>query len=90
MRFQGEVTCVEEADLRVRQVALVGFSARGQEKRIVLAPNRKQRRAVRAEVGLEPGIGGDIRLIDNNRYLYIKILAPADVKWLALTQSKNL
>jgi hypothetical protein len=39
MGFQCEVTCFVEMHLSVRVVALERFSARGQEERIILAPN---------------------------------------------------
>jgi hypothetical protein len=51
--LQGEVAGVEEADLGVGQVALEGFGPGGQEERVVLVPDREQRRPAGAEVLLE-------------------------------------
>jgi hypothetical protein len=53
MRFQGEVTSVEEADNCTRIVPFERLGARRHKKRIVLAPHRQKRRLVRAEVFLE-------------------------------------
>jgi hypothetical protein len=41
VRLKREVARVIEADLRIRYVASERFGALGQEKRIVLAPDRK-------------------------------------------------
>ena len=53
MRFQGEVTGVEEAYNRIRIVSLERLGARRHKERVVLAPHRQKRRLVRAEVFLE-------------------------------------
>jgi hypothetical protein len=53
MRFQGEVTSVEEADNCKRIIPFERLGARRHKKRIVLAPHRQKRRLVRAEVFLE-------------------------------------
>ena len=59
MRFQREVTGVEESDDCVGDVALERFGARRQEKRVVLAPSCQKRRSVLAKIGLEFGIQRD-------------------------------
>ena len=51
--LQREVAGVQEAHLRVEDVAPVGFGAGREEVRVVLAPDRQQRRPVRPEVLLE-------------------------------------
>src|SRR3989442_5932656 len=53
MRFQREVTRVEEADDGTRNIALERLGAERQEERVVLAPHRQQRRPVLAEGVLE-------------------------------------
>src|SRR5262249_26154970 len=53
MRLQREVSGIEEADDCRGDVALEGFGACRQEKRVVLAPHRQKRRPMRAEVFLE-------------------------------------
>jgi len=53
MRFQGEVTGVEEADNRARIVPFERLGARRHKERVVLAPHRQKRRLVSAEVFLE-------------------------------------
>ena len=53
MRLQREVSGVEEAHDRFRNVAFEGLGARRQEEGIVLAPYCQERRPVRAEVILE-------------------------------------
>ena len=50
MRLQREMSGVEEAHRRVRDVALERLGARRQEEWIVLAPRRQQRRLVGAEI----------------------------------------
>src|SRR5262249_19304477 len=63
MRFEREVTRIEEADDRTRNIALKGLSTRRKKERIILAPYRQERRLVRAEVFLERGIQRDIALV---------------------------
>src|SRR5262249_43695975 len=53
MRFQGEVSGVEEANNRVRIVALERLGTGRQKEWIVLTPHRQERRPVLAEVFLE-------------------------------------
>src|SRR5580658_9049181 len=48
-----KVSGIEELHLRVRQVFLKGLCSRGNEERIVLAPDGKQRRFGPAEIFLE-------------------------------------
>ena len=60
--FEREVAGIEEADLRLGQVALERLGARRDEERIVLAPDRQQRRLMLAEIGLEGGVERDVRL----------------------------
>ena len=48
--FQCEVAGVQKAHFRLRDVAPVGFGAGREERRVVLAPDREQRRSVRPEV----------------------------------------
>src|SRR6516164_368448 len=59
--FEREVAGIEEVDFSVGQVTLEGFGARRNEERIVLTPDRQQRRSMLAEVGLERRVGRDIR-----------------------------
>src|SRR5690242_19134738 len=63
MAFQREVAGLEQVNLGIRIVALVGVRAGGQEKWIVLAPDREKRRPAGADVVLEFGIERDIALI---------------------------
>src|SRR6516165_11268241 len=63
MRFQREVTGVEESDDCVGDVALERFGARRQEKRVVLAPSCEKRRLVLAKIGLEFGKQRDVALV---------------------------
>jgi hypothetical protein len=53
VRLQCEVTGIEEADLRIGNVAPERFGARRKEERVVLAPRRQKRWLVRPEVLLE-------------------------------------
>ena len=53
VRLQREVSGIEEAHDCRGDVALEGFGACRQEKRIVLAPHRQKRRPMSAEVFLE-------------------------------------
>ena len=63
MRLQREMAGVEETDVRIRNVALECLGAWRQEERIVLAPDRQQRRLVRAEIILESRIERDVALV---------------------------
>src|SRR5215469_18817686 len=60
VRLQREVTRVEEADIGTGDVAFVRFGSRRQEERVVLAPDRQQRRLMLPEVRLERGVESDI------------------------------
>ena len=60
VRFQGEVSGVEEVHFGVGVVALECLGARRQEERVILAPHGEQRRALCAEVLLKPGVEGDV------------------------------
>src|SRR6185437_1485877 len=63
MRLERKVTRVEEAYFRSWNVTLERFRTCRQEKGIVLAPDRQERRFVLAEVGLEFRIHGDVALV---------------------------
>src|ERR1700684_4058064 len=63
VRFQGEMTGVEEANDRAGNVALEGFRARRQKERIVLAPHGEQRRPMGTEIVLEVRIERDVALV---------------------------
>src|SRR5262245_24144363 len=52
IRFQGEVTRVEEMELQCLQVSFIRFSAVGREDFVILAPGDQHRRLVLAEVVL--------------------------------------
>src|SRR5215469_5878063 len=58
--LQGEVTGIDEADVGVGDVALEGLGPGRQEKRVVPAPHREQRRPAGAEVLLECRVERDI------------------------------
>ena len=51
---------IEQMDLGVRIIASKGLGTGGQEKRVILAPNREKRRPPGADVFLEFGIERDI------------------------------
>src|SRR5271165_3548988 len=53
VRFQGEVSGVEELDRGIGIVPLKGFSTWGNEVEIMLAPDRQQRRLRGAEILLK-------------------------------------
>ena len=53
MCLQREVAGIEESDHRVRNIAFERFGAGRQEERIVLAPDRQERRPMLTEVVLE-------------------------------------
>src|SRR5271165_3133894 len=63
VRLQSEVACIEEMNLSLGNVALVGLRARRKKERVIFAPNRQQGRFVRAEEILELRIESDIRLV---------------------------
>src|SRR5262249_39834609 len=60
VRLEGEVSRLEERDLRVLDVALESLRACGHEERVSIAPDGQQRRLVPAKVILEPWIHLDI------------------------------
>src|SRR5581483_5985157 len=60
MSFERKMASVVEAYLGARNVTLECFRTGRQEERIALAPDRKQRRPVCAEIFLEFGIERDI------------------------------
>src|SRR5215469_7071049 len=53
MSFERKVTCINEMDFGVRNIPLVGLSARGQKERVVLAPDGEERRLVFSEIALK-------------------------------------
>ena len=53
MRLQRKMACVVEMHLGSRVITFERLRARRQKERVVLAPDREQRRAFRAEVLLE-------------------------------------
>ncbi|RYE28191.1 MAG: DMT family transporter [Hyphomicrobiales bacterium] len=61
--LQREVAAVDEANVSLRHVALEGFGARGNEERIVLAPDRLHRRLMLAQVGLDGVVERDVGLV---------------------------
>ena len=63
MGLQRKVTGVEQAHYRVGNVALERFRSRGQKERIVLAPDRQERRLVRLEILLKCRVQRDITLV---------------------------
>src|SRR5262245_29002222 len=58
-----EMTCIEELDLCVRQVFSKSFGSRRNEKRIILAPDRKQWRLRLAKIFLKFRIERYIRCV---------------------------
>ena len=54
--FQGEVARIEQMELQVLEVTLVGIRSRSREDRIVLAPDDQRGRLVLAEILLPLGI----------------------------------
>ena len=63
MRFEREVSSVEEPDDSPWDVSLECLGARRQEEWIVLPPNRQERRPVGAEILVEGRIERDIALV---------------------------
>src|SRR5262245_43997597 len=77
--FQREVPRVEEADDRTRNIALERLGASGQEERVVLAPHRKQRRSVGAEVVLELRVQRDIAgVVEEQVELDLVVAGPSE------------
>src|SRR4030095_1883062 len=60
MRLQREMPRVEEADDSIRNIALERLGTGRQEERVVLPPDREQRRLVRAEIFVEPRVQRDV------------------------------
>src|SRR6202042_2168112 len=63
MRLQREMSGVEEADGRIRDVALESLGAGRQEEGVVFAPHRQQGRLMGAEILLEGRIERDVALV---------------------------
>src|SRR6185503_17861869 len=63
VRFEREVAGVEELDLGLRQVALVGLGAGRDEEGIVAAPDGEQRRLALPEILVEGRIERDVGLV---------------------------
>ncbi len=63
MRFKREMAGVEQANDRTGIVAPERLGARRQEERIVLAPDREERRLMRPEVSLESWIECNVALV---------------------------
>src|SRR5262245_46196623 len=63
MRLQREMAGVEEAHLRVGDVARERFRSRRQEERIVLAPHCQERRLVGAEIVLKGRVKRDAAFV---------------------------
>ena len=63
VRFERVVAPINETDLCIRQVAKEGFCTLRQKEGIVLAPNRKEGRLVRAEIVLELRKACDVILV---------------------------
>src|SRR5262245_24787678 len=79
MRFQREVARLEEADHGTWNVALERLGARRQEKRIVLAPHREERRPSRAEVFLELRVQRDIAgVVEEEVELDLVVAGPSE------------
>src|SRR5271156_845368 len=63
MGLQCEVAGIEEANDRVRNVALESFGPRRQEERIISAPHRQKRWPMHAKITLKLRIECDVALI---------------------------
>ncbi len=63
VRLQRNMSNIEEADDRIRDVALERFGARWQEERIVLAPHSQEAWLVGPEVVLEGRVEGNVALV---------------------------
>src|SRR5262245_56252339 len=60
VRLQSEMPGVEKLNLGLGQVAFVSLRPRGQEERVIAAPDRQKRRPMLSEVGLEIGVKSDV------------------------------
>lgn len=60
MSLEGEVSGIEQDHLRTGNVSLVRLRARGNEERVILTPDREQRRLLLAKILLEAGVSIDI------------------------------
>src|SRR5262249_42876899 len=81
MRFQCKVSGVEEADDRIRNIALECLSTRGQEERIVLAPHSEELRLMVAEILLESRIERNVALVVSEQVeLQIVRTRPGQIK----------
>src|SRR5436309_6132544 len=94
MRFQREVTRVEESDDGTGNIPLERLGAGRQEERVVLAPHRQQRRPVRAEVFLERRVQRDIAgIIEAQVELDLVVAGPSEqrrVQRVALGRDQRL
>src|SRR5262247_2732691 len=63
MRLEREVSGIEEADDRIRKIALESLRTERQEERIVLAPQSQERRPVGPEIVLEGREERDVALV---------------------------
>src|SRR5205823_13671066 len=63
MRLQREVPGIEEAHLRVRDIAPERLGPGGQEERVVPPPRREKTRLAGAEIRLKGGIERDVAFI---------------------------
>jgi hypothetical protein len=61
--IKSEVSCVENSNLSVRYVPVVGFRLRKVEGGIILTPNHQQMRLPFAHPCLPLGIGVDVRVV---------------------------
>ena len=61
--LQGEVATIDETYLSVRDVPFEGLGARGDEERIVLAPDRQHRRPLVPQIGLYVAVKGNVGLV---------------------------
>src|SRR5215469_11778159 len=60
MRFECEVPCVVQVDLGIRVISAERLGACREEERVVFAPHRKDRGALRTEVLLKLWIERDV------------------------------
>ena len=66
MGLEGEMPCVEQVDLGIGQILLVGERSCWNEGRVMPAPDGEERGLVLPEVSLELGVQRDIRAIVQN------------------------
>src|SRR6516225_8302065 len=79
MALEREMTSIEQVDFGVGVVAFESLRASRQKERIVLAPHRKKRRPLCAEVVLEFGIKRDVAFIVAKQVeLYLVIAGPGE------------